>query len=96
MAEDIETQGTPEPIEYPVIIKLRQPIQDEEGNPLSELVIKKPPTGAAFLQFPMEKQTTLDFLQAASKMTNVPLPILKRMCVQDTMKVVGKVADFFE
>ena len=91
-----EKSETTEGIQYPLIIKLKDSITDEEGNELKELIITKRPTGAAFLAFPMENQKTLDFLVVAQKITNVPLPILKKMSVYDTMKVVSKVSDFFD
>ena len=75
-------------------IKLTKPIEDEEGNLITEIKLTRRPCGGDWLGFPIANPTIPDFLRVCSKLTGIQLPFLKKMDSADAMEIAEELSGF--
>ena len=100
MTETVKKEALPEGVI--AIIPLRTPIEDQEGNAVKELVIKKPttvdyveigdPYGFENGKVKSDPQACLRYLQSC---TGIHEPFLKQVDPRDFMKAAGAINNFF-
>lgn len=84
----------------PVIINFEEPIDSgikgPENKPViyDKLVINRKPTGNEYRAFPITNPTFDDYQRVASKVTNVPLHVIRKMSGPKTMELVEAFSDF--
>lgn len=93
--EPKETAGQDErPVrKLPIIIKLAKPINTGEGE-ITELVLKREPNGADWGPFNVQNPQISDFQRVASKISDVPLPFIRKMDTKATFELVEAVSGF--
>ncbi len=77
----------------PIKIKLAKPIATDEGE-ITELILKREPTGGDWGPFNVQNPTISDFQRVASKISDIPLPFIKKMDTKATFAMVQAISDF--
>ena len=79
--------------ELPIKIALDKPINDGEKD-LTEIVLKREPTGGDWGAFNVQNSTIFDFLRVASKISGVPFPVLKKIDTKATFEIIDALNSF--
>ena len=95
MSKEKEGEEEFTPRKLPVIIKLDNPINDGEKD-ITEIVIKREPTGGDLSGINITNPTIGEFLRVAMKITGIPVPILKKLSGRKAMELTGVIGDFLE
>jgi hypothetical protein len=90
-----EAEKETSPVKLPYTIKLKRPVQTSEGE-ISEIVLKREPTGGDWSGFNMANPTIGDFQRVGAKLAGLPLPDIKRIDTKATVELVEVVSRFFE
>ena len=81
--------------ELPIKIPLSKPIYDGEKE-ITEFIIKREPTGADWTAFNVQNATVGDFQRVASKLTGLPLPIIRKADTKATFRLTEVIGAFFD
>lgn len=91
-----ETQDDDAPrFELPVHIPLKKPINDGEKE-IKEFVISREPIGADWSGMNVQNATILDFQRIASRLTGIPVPVIKKADTRATMRLAEVIGSFLD
>lgn len=79
----------------PIKILLEDPITIGEDE-IKELIIKRKPTGADWTGFNVQNATVGDYQRVASKLTGLPLPIIRKADTRATFELVEVISSFLD
>lgn len=100
MAENEERDETQDEsdalrFELPIRIRLKKAIYDGEKE-IKEFVINREPIGADWSGMNVQNATILDFQRVASRLTGLPVPVIKKADTRATMRLAEVIGSFFD
>lgn len=81
---------------FPIIIKLKKPVETGEDTQLEKIEIKREPTGGDWGQFNLGSPTMNDYLRVCSKITGIAVPVLKQVDTTASFRIVEVISDFLD
>jgi len=100
MADDENVPERPQdddPVMYtlPIIIPLKKPIYDGEKE-IKEFVINREPIGADWSGVKLQNLQMIDIQQIASRLTGLPVPIIKKADTRATFRLAEVIGNFLD
>ncbi len=93
--DETQDDGEAPRFKLPIRIPLKKAIYDGEKE-IKEFVIEREPIGADWSGMNVQNATFLDFQKVASRLTGLPVPIIKKADTKATMllgEVIGSFLD---